>query len=473
MAYRKTLFDALVDENRLHPSFVAMRDSPRSDAARWMVDDVYQTFEDRDGNFLEQFQTTGFDSRFLELYLHAYFERSGILVPTQEAVPDFFVTGGAQYSRIAVEATTVNPSESGVLAELGRTIADLSEAELRAYRRHELAIRYGSPLYSKLQKRYWELPQCSEVPLVFAIQAFHDQDALGLSDSALTSYLFGLESSHARAVDGSLAIEFNRIESHRVGDKEIPSSFFSQPNAEHVSAVLFTNSGTHGKFTRMGYQSGAANDRLSVLRRGHALNESPYATDPVFFFYSLDNPPLIEPWGQGTVVIHNPRALLPLPLEAFPNAAHAVLEEDGAVHHYYSSWHVFTSHTITIDLGEAREASKLPVRLPQIGIGQIPESEARHLAGDPELGADVEETSWYTDESEFFVGAVFATPAEETWGFNLFGRDEFFRFRSVERKRGLSDRRAALDGLYDVFVEYLMRPQRIFSNNAGAGEIPG
>jgi hypothetical protein len=52
--------------------FVAIRDKPGSLPARTMLDDVFEDFVDPDGNFLEQFQTEGFDSRFFELYLFAY-----------------------------------------------------------------------------------------------------------------------------------------------------------------------------------------------------------------------------------------------------------------------------------------------------------------------------------------------------------------------------------------------------------------
>lgn len=465
------MFDAVVDEERLHPLYVATRDRAASEAARWMLDDAFQSFDDRDGNFLEQFQTSGFDQRFFELYLHAYFERSGILLPGKEAVPDFFVTGGEYAPRIAVEATTVNPSRSGVLAQLGRAIADLNEDEMRAYRRHELALRYGSPLYSKLQKKYWELPQCAGLPLVFAIQAFHDQDSLGLADSALTSYLFGLDSSATRAADGSLVVEFNRIESHRLGEKEIPSSFFDQPNAEHISAVLFTNSGTHGKFTRMGFQSGAANDRLVVLRRGYALNEAAHATDPVFFHYSLDDPPLLEKWGQGAVVIHNPRALHPIPLGALPDASEAVLLEDG-IHHFVRDWHPFTSHTVTLDLGEAKEKFlDFPGRSPQIAIGAIAAGEfMERLGSSLNLGEGMIAEAWYTDGGEFFFGVLLARPSEGTWGYNLFARDQYFKLWNIHTVGGLENRRTALDHLCDRIAERLRHPQRIFPRAVGVGE---
>ena len=144
---------------------------------RGMLEDVYLDFDDPDGNFLEQFQTTGFDARFFEIYLFAYFSRSGYKVDRSHPNPDFLVTRGSLAA--AVEATTVNPSTSGVLKSHGKSIASLSPAEMRDYMHNQLAIRFGSPLFSKLGKRYWELPHCRDIPFVLAIEAFHDENSLG------------------------------------------------------------------------------------------------------------------------------------------------------------------------------------------------------------------------------------------------------------------------------------------------------
>ena len=37
-----------------------------------MLADIAATFNDKDGNFVKDFQTAGFDARIWELYLHAY-----------------------------------------------------------------------------------------------------------------------------------------------------------------------------------------------------------------------------------------------------------------------------------------------------------------------------------------------------------------------------------------------------------------
>jgi hypothetical protein len=65
-------------------------------------------YGDVDGNFVEQFQTTGFDSRLWELYLFAAFSEMGFNIDRIHAVPDFTCVN--PLTAFCVEATTVNPT---------------------------------------------------------------------------------------------------------------------------------------------------------------------------------------------------------------------------------------------------------------------------------------------------------------------------------------------------------------------------
>jgi hypothetical protein len=121
---RRTLFNPVVAPEKVHPDFERLRTWPGAEPTRWMLDDIYQTFDDPEGNFLEQFQTSGFDARYFELYLFAYFSRSSFIVDRSHPNPDFLVS--KEGLTVAVEATTVNPSTSGTLAKLGKEISELS-----------------------------------------------------------------------------------------------------------------------------------------------------------------------------------------------------------------------------------------------------------------------------------------------------------------------------------------------------------
>lgn len=69
---KKDLFKPIVNADKFNPPFEYMRTSPVSEPARLMANEIFQDFPDTDGNFVEQFQTIGFDSRIFELYLYAY-----------------------------------------------------------------------------------------------------------------------------------------------------------------------------------------------------------------------------------------------------------------------------------------------------------------------------------------------------------------------------------------------------------------
>jgi hypothetical protein len=134
----------------------------------------------------------------------------------------------------------------------------------------------------------------------------------------------------------------------------VPSGFFSQAESEHLSGILFTNSGTHGTFSRIGYQTGFGNGRFMIQRKGLAYNPDPHARDPSLFSYDLEQPPFVESWGQGIVFLRNPACLHPLPDGFFPDALEQSME-DGLIVNSTHAWHPFGSKTLVISFGELKE----------------------------------------------------------------------------------------------------------------------
>jgi len=91
---------------------------------------------------------------------------------------------------------------------------------------------------------------------VFAIADFHDDHAMLWSSTALINYLYGVRHDFHYDRNNKLIITPRYIKMYRVGEKEIPSGYFFQPDTQYVSAVLFSASGTISKFNRMGRQAG-------------------------------------------------------------------------------------------------------------------------------------------------------------------------------------------------------------------------
>lgn len=457
-----TLFDSAVSTGKLHPSYMTIRGVWPDHPGRSMMEEIFAEYEDIDGNFLEQFQTTGFDSRCLELYLFALLKRGGYTLDRTQPNPDFIAE--RDDVKVAIEATTVNPPTSGPVAKSGHKISELSFEERLVYDRHELAIRFGSPLFSKLKKQYWNLDHCKDLPLVIVIQAFHDEHALAFSDNALARYLYGLDQTTGQwNADGSLEVNTNPVSSHDIKGKSIPSNFFALPDAEHVSAVVFTNSGSLAKFDRMGFQHGYGNESFVLTRFGTALNPDPDAMDPTLFKYDVGQPPFVETWGQGLVVNHNPRAMIPLPQDFFGPVVNACLK-DGRLSHDANIWHPIASKTHVLHIGDLK--SKLPGPLltrPAVAVEAIKRMRFVDLVGfSYESNPLFEELGWFADMSESFVGVILHDKTDDDWGWMVMARDPYFAFRAIESEHSMSHRREACHALQARIAELVQEPKRIF-----------
>lgn len=337
-------FIPLVDEEKLHPHFRKVASGDEFSAAREIISAMMRWHEDVDGNFVEQFQTTGFNARVWELYLFAALTEADLQITHPKPAPDFLARG--LNGEFALEATTINPS----LGSDGQPIATPSrqtDEERGAYVRHYLPIRYAGPLTAKLAKEYWNKPSATGKPLVFAIQDFHDTLSMTYSRSALATYLYGHTHDAQRDEDGRLIVVPTTIVEHRWNTKVVSSGFFSLPGAENVSAVIFNSGGTISKFNRMGVSAGFGADNVVLVRHGTAWDPDPNASDPVSFV-DIVSEGYPETWIQGMDVYHNPNALHPLDPDLLPGAAHHRLIADGQIETTTSAWAPLESLTSTL-----------------------------------------------------------------------------------------------------------------------------
>lgn len=303
-------FEPVVAQAKQHPFFIALRDNKHWTAARRVVSELMRWYEDQDGNFIEQFQSAGFNARIWELYLFAMLVESGARVTSPKPAPDFLAIGtGGGFS---VEATTLNPSiVNGVLAPSAKPPAD-NEVAFDHYVRHYLPLRFSGPLLTKLAKKYWLQPEVSGYPLTLAIQDFHDERSMTYSGFGLQIYLYGqiVDDSDGRTVATPIA-------EHVVGPKVVESGFFFLPDAQHISAVLFNGAATLSKFNRIGVAAGFGVEDVSMQHIGVRidLGGAEKFNEPVDQGYK-------EGWVDGLHVFHNPRAVMPLQPGLLPGAMH-------------------------------------------------------------------------------------------------------------------------------------------------------
>ena len=94
--------------DQLHPVFMKLAEEEIYSPARQIIEPMMRWYEDVDGNFVEQFQTTGFDQRIWELYLFATFIEMGLNLNRSNPIPDFQCS--SLMDRFSVEAVTVGPT---------------------------------------------------------------------------------------------------------------------------------------------------------------------------------------------------------------------------------------------------------------------------------------------------------------------------------------------------------------------------
>ena len=346
-------FTPIHPTDELNSDFVMLATIEGYSPARGIIEPMMRWYEDADGNFVEQFQTTGFDARIWELYLFAALSEAGYMLDRSHPAPDFVATGlGREF---CVEATTVQPSIDH--GQPVRSPTPTTPEEYMAYTREYLPIRYAGPLTTKLKKRYWEQSHVADKPLLFAIQDFHEPMSMTWSRSGLPTYLYGYVHEAEHADDGTLTVASAKVKTHRWGTKEISSGFFDLPDAEHVSAVLFNSSGTIAKFNRMGVIAGFGAEAVVLVRHGTAINPDPNASEPDEFLHVV-NKEYVETWMKGMDVYHNPRALHPLDPAMLPRAVHHHLLDDGYVESVADQWQPLASFTSIVILRDGTIAEE-------------------------------------------------------------------------------------------------------------------
>ena len=335
-------FTPLVPTDRLHPAFRMLTSEERYSPARHLIAAMMRFHEDADGNFVEQFQTTGFDARLWELYLFATFNELDYGRDSTVYAPDFVLTG--LLGRIAVEATTANPPGGSAPHPPDPTTSE----EFTSYLQDYIPIKIARALKRKLNKKspYWDSEELREIPFLLAVQDFHGPGSMRMVVPATTEYVFGVRHS---LVGGRRKIE--RIGEHRFGHSREASGFFFLPGAENVSAVVVNPQGTITKFNRMGFLAGFGNRRVRMVRTG--MKRSELADDgpmPKPFAHAVHAPDYSETWVEGMVVLHNPKARIPLDPALIPGANHEFLNEDGRIMSLLPEFHPYFSQTaITVE----------------------------------------------------------------------------------------------------------------------------
>jgi len=339
------LFKHIEPKEKLDKNFLLLDEFKGFKPAKEILEEIAYGFEDNDGNFIQQFQTTGFDSRLWELFLFALFMENDFEILTEYNRPDFHLR--KMETELFVEASVSNEKSDDIYTEdFIKEALKLNDIEIQNELIDYYVMRLGSVLFSKLNKRYWDLDWVSSKALVIAITPFHNYIANFLPDSKIIEYLYGIAHKTEIKESGLELKEVKQLDTHRFKSKEIPSNFFNQDNVENISAVLFTNNCDMHKFNRMGFQKSKTDDEIIIVRSGISYDSTPKSTGKIFD-QVVTRGKITEDWKESVSVFHNPNAIKKLDKELFNGMRQLWLNDKGEFEGEIPDSFVYNSLTVT------------------------------------------------------------------------------------------------------------------------------
>lgn len=337
------IFEQIVTDEKLNQKYKLLFESKLFDPAKTIIENISKEMTDMDGNFIQQFQSDGFDARLWEMYLFILFKEIGFTHNNQHDRPDFQLTKDG--IEIFVEASLSAEKKDDIFTKsfiedaMARLDLEVQQKLIDYY-----IIRMGSVLFSKLNKEYWKLDWVKEKPIILAITPAHNYLAPFLPDAKLIEYLYGIRQNVNITENGIENLGAIEVEEFRFGDKTIPANFFSQPFSENISGIIFTNNSDLHKFNRMAYQADLSKEKLIMVRAGTKYS-SDLGSDAQYFQTFVQPNQGIENWCESVTLFHNPNALHKIDTKTFEYIRQVWLEADGTFNGIMPKEFVYNSIT--------------------------------------------------------------------------------------------------------------------------------
>ncbi len=242
------LFAPVVEKEKLHHNFLSTLD-PTAAGIRAVLSEWAQGFEDRDGKFVREFQTS-YNSTFWELYLFAVLKQLGFEIDFSFDTPDFV---SANYP-VAVEAAIAGHAIDDP-PEWPKTLAVLANKDLAARRKASM-IRLSNAFMAKskaFRKRYAVLPHMAGRSYIVAISNFGTQDFYLQGDAPMQRLLFDIDKEKVI---------------HKPNGAPVPLGLFRSDAYGHISAVLYSSLATFGKARALGKDEGDITFRAMRKKEG-------------------------------------------------------------------------------------------------------------------------------------------------------------------------------------------------------------
>lgn len=312
------LFKPLVPLEKQHPIFQMILNEQfgpeREVIAQWAQD-----FEDRDGKFVQEFQTT-FESSFWELYLYAALKTLGLSLDLQYHAPDFLIDGPLPFG---LEATIAAPPAGGKPAygfphaDLPSDFTDFNiESTLRICNSFDAKVK-------KYRKSYSQLAHVQDKPFVIGIASFDRPHAHFASGRSILAALYGLyhDETAVTATDSKVP-SFNVTGAPKNVNVVIDVGLFCDDSYPEVSAVIYSCLATWGKVRALA-------DNPDAITAYTTLHPNPGSIFPVV--RNALKRDYSEHLMDGLFVLHNPFAKHPIPhgVLSHPRVCEVTVADDG------------------------------------------------------------------------------------------------------------------------------------------------
>jgi len=296
--------------------------------AAFVLHELYLAMPRPDANWASDLRGENFHTRLWEAQLLASLREQGLQVTQPHENPDFRIEN-RQGLQAWIEAVTANPPER--FEHVGAP-PQLQPEDLDELFFGNAAVRFAKTIGNKLDRLYTDLEHVAGQPFALALADFHAPSSMVWSREALLGYLYAT-GPRTNVVDGHRTAVVKEV-THLLGASNFPAGLFCNRDHAELSAIIFTNACTTGKFNRMALSMGAPTPGLRYTRYGKFFDRTPGALDGIPFCLNVRDPAYLalwphgaEPWCAELEVFHNPFAKHPLPRGLMPEAAHWVMQD--------------------------------------------------------------------------------------------------------------------------------------------------
>ncbi|MDE2816056.1 MAG: glycosaminoglycan attachment site [Chloroflexota bacterium] len=313
------LFAPAVAEERQHPIFSRLQ-QPEYLPEQEVLNHWSEGFVDRDGKFVQEFQTS-FESSMWELYIFACIKDLGGKVEFSHIAPDF-VTSLADQD-LCIEATVARPAQgsapphgAGPPDPLNDLYAFNAESMLRICNSFERKAK-------KYLRSYGSFSHVQGKPYVIALAPFSSPHSHFSVDRPIATALYGIfadeEATLSLGLPEILQYAVNAVA--KTPSTDVDLGYFCDADYDFVSAVIYSPIANWGKIRALA----AAPNAWTFY---HTLHRNPNSLAPRF--RSAMKQDYTEHLLDGLYIFHNPFARIPLDPTTFCHERVAqIVFEDG------------------------------------------------------------------------------------------------------------------------------------------------